>query len=237
MSADGEVAGLSYTLGTYSDLLERFVDAGYRFEGFDVDRVTPRTALLRHDVDLSPERALAMARTEASRGIQATYFFSVTAPVYDLLDPGTRRVLEAIEREGHDVGLHFDVREHWDERPDDTELRDAIRGEAESLDRLVSGAVETVSFHDPPAWVLEESVEGFTSALEPRFAAGLALVSDANQRWREADPFADGLPRTVQLVVHPGLWHDHERDAADIVEEADRRTRSELRRYVATLDA
>lgn len=229
------MAGVRYTLGAYSELLERFVDAGYRFEGFDVGEVTPRTVLLRHDVTLSPERALAMARAEASRGIQATYFLSVTAPVYDLLDPETRRVVEAIEREGHDVGLHFDPHEHFEGRPDEDELVAAVRAEIESLDRIVAGSVDAVSFHDPPERIVGRRFPGFTSATESRFVEGVDYVTDEGQHWREDDPFADGLPPAVQLLVHPGLWHDRERDAADIVEEADRETRSALRRYVATL--
>ncbi len=58
-----------------------------------------RRAILKHDVDRLPGRALALARLEASFGVATTYFFRVPFP---------RRVVQEILDLGHEVGYHYE---------------------------------------------------------------------------------------------------------------------------------
>ena len=64
------LTGCGFHLRHYEELLEAAQAGGYRFAGFDRDP-EPGDLLLRHDVDLSLEAALRMARLEAERGAHA----------------------------------------------------------------------------------------------------------------------------------------------------------------------
>lgn len=229
-----EPRGLSYDLGTYAQLLRGLVHADYEFVGFD-GPLGPREVALRHDVDLSIERATIMADLEATLGVQSTYCFLVTAPVYDLLLPEHRRRLESILDAGHDVGLHFDPHRYWDDEPDPDEVEAEVAAELASLERAVDTDVEVVSFHVPPDWALATAYDGFESTYRPRYFEDVTYVSDSSQKWVGKHPFAESVPRSMQLLVHPGLWHRTHRPMAEIV--ADRRDRCtrRIREYLDPL--
>lgn len=226
--------GLAYDVENYRRLLGRFLAAGYEFVGFH-GSLDPGEVALRHDVDLSVERAVEMARVEAQLGVESTYCFLVTAPVYDLLVPEHRRRIERIVEAGHDVGLHFDTHRYWEERPDPGELAARVAAERQSLARIADAAVDAVSFHVPPEWVLGTRFEGFTSTYEPGYFEAVGYASDSNQKWRRERPFPDDLPESLQLLVHPGLWHEHHRPMSAIVAERRRRCERRLAEYVAPL--
>ena len=62
-----------FDLVHYRELLDAAQAGGYRFAFFD-RLPEPGTVLLRHDVDLSLDAALAVAELEAEAGAPATYF-------------------------------------------------------------------------------------------------------------------------------------------------------------------
>ena len=70
-----------FTLAHYRELLEAADD--YEWATFDRE---PRAGdlFLRHDVDLSLEAALAMARIEHERGARASYFLMTESRFYNL---------------------------------------------------------------------------------------------------------------------------------------------------------
>lgn len=210
--------GLQFTEDDYSNLLSELISAGYDFVGYDEPGT--REVILRHDVDLCPVRALKMARIEAALGISSTYFFLVGAAPYDLLLPENRKAIEEIRTLGHDVGLHFDVRRYWDDEPATDDLVRQIESEAASLGRLTGGdPVPVVSFHVPPRWVLGVDLPVFTNAYAPRYFEDITYRSDSNQKWRDGAPFVDGPPETMQILVHPGLWHERDRTLDCILDE------------------
>jgi hypothetical protein len=228
-----EPDGMRFTPDRYEELLVGLLDDGYEFVGYGDPG--PREVILRHDVDLSPERALAMARIEADLGVTATYFFLLTTPVYNPIAPRHRRAIEGIESLGHDVGLHFDTHQAWDDRPGRRSVVETVTRELAALDRLVDEPVDVVSFHVPPDWVLDRSFEGFTNAYAPRYFSEITYLSDSNQKWRVRRPFADGVPETLQLLVHPGLWESRDRGLEAIVADLADRTHHRVDRYLHRL--
>src|SRR5690606_12158019 len=64
--------------------------------------------IVRHDVDLSLERAVAVGAVERDAGVQATFLVMVDSPLYDLDAPGARAAVRELREQGHDVGLHMD---------------------------------------------------------------------------------------------------------------------------------
>src|SRR5947208_11960648 len=80
----------------------------YSFASFDERPDTPHV-LWRHDVDLSPHRALAIARLEADAGVLSTYCVLLHSEFYNLLEAGITERIREIVRLGHRLGLHFDA--------------------------------------------------------------------------------------------------------------------------------
>jgi len=216
-----DLSSLEYRLDSYASLLRSFQAAGYTFGGFNPDDPpSDSEILLRHDVDLSLGRAVAMAERERELGVQSTYCVLISAPVYDLTRPQNVRALQRIAKLGHDIALHFDTRVYWaDDEPDPESVAARVRDELGVLSRLIETEVATASFHIPPAWVLDRTFEGFTNTYAPPFFSEIDYRSDSGQKWCSTDPFPDGLPERFQLLVHPGLWYDDHRPMADIVDE------------------
>jgi len=76
---------MDFTLATYTRLLKALQASGYPFQtitGF-FERPGYKTVLLRHDVDLLPKNALAMAKLEHGMGVVATYYFRAVPESWD----------------------------------------------------------------------------------------------------------------------------------------------------------
>lgn len=61
--------------------------------------------VLKHDVEINPHKALALAEIEHSYNIQATYYIQA----YLLKDSGNIKILQKINNLGHEVTYHYDV--------------------------------------------------------------------------------------------------------------------------------
>lgn len=196
---------VEFTFEWYDRLLAWLDDAGYTASSFDTEPADG-TVLLRHDVDLSPRKALVMGRLEAERGMSATYFFLATSPLYNVLDAPNRRILAELDALGHRVGLHFNTHQYWDAEPELTELRGRIDDIRQILSTAAPSADTTVSFHCPPDWALDRTFEGIRHTYEPRFFSEIGYTADSGQRWRDEPVLGEPLPDRFQLLTHPGLW-------------------------------
>lgn len=198
---------VEYTYEWYREYLGLLRSAGYSFGSFR-DPPSPGTVFLRHDVDLSVERALRMARTEADLGVESTYFFLVTSGLYNPLAREHREGIREIAALGHEVGLHFDTHQYWEAEPPEDDLLARVDEERSVLETVHPEAVSPISFHVPPEWVLDRRFEAFRSTYDPALFADVAYVADSGGRWRDDPPPVGELSETMQVLVHPGLWHD-----------------------------
>lgn len=238
LQSPAELSSIDYRLDSYAGLLRSFRDAGYEFGSFEGGRPAAGEILLRHDVDLSLDRALAMAEKERELGVESTYCVLLAAPAYDLTRPRNLRVLQRIADLGHDLALHFDTHRYWSTAADPgaAVIEAKVADELDVLGRLVGQTVSTASFHIPPEWVLDRPFESFTNTYAPAVFSEIGYRSDSSQKWRSAEPFGDGLPERLQLLVHPGLWHADGRPMAEIVDERRRRCHSRVDDYFDPLD-
>ena len=88
-----------------TELLRAAHEGGYRWAGFDA----PPSAgdlILRHDVDLSLEGALAVAEIEADEGAWSTWFLMTRSVFYNLASPDGERAIERLRSLGHRVAHH-----------------------------------------------------------------------------------------------------------------------------------
>jgi hypothetical protein len=176
----------AFDLAHYRELVEAARAGGYRFAFFDRDP-QPGDLLLRHDVDLSLEAALALAELEAELGAAATYFLMTESVFYNLASREGEVALRRLRELGHRVGLH------------------AVYPRAE-LDARFDGVL---AWHNPEPEYMSASVDGAANAMEPRFFVRGRYRSDSNQHWREGCPheaLGRGDFEWLQLLTHPEIW-------------------------------
>jgi hypothetical protein len=173
-----------FGLGHYRELLEAARAGGYRFAFFD-STVETGTVLLRHDVDLSLDAALAMAELEAETGAVATYFLMTRSEFYNLDSPSGATAIERLRGLGHRVGLH------------------AVWPDVDRDERFDP----VLAWHNPDPEYMREPVEGFVNVMEAPWAD--VYRSDSNQHWRQGCPHEElrvgGFER-LQLLTHPEIW-------------------------------
>ena len=98
---------MDFTLKKYAELLHVLDDYGYQFVTFEQyctekESMRDRFVILRHDVDLKPENALAVARLEHVMDIQASYYFRVVE------QSNKPEIIKAIAGLGHEIGYHYE---------------------------------------------------------------------------------------------------------------------------------
>jgi hypothetical protein len=173
-----------FTLAHYRELLEAADD--YEWATFDREP-RPGDLFLRHDVDLSLEAALAMARIEHERGARATYFLMTESRFYNLDSHHGRVAIAELRELGHAVGLH------------------AVHPNARLDDRFDP----VIAWHNPDPEYMSQPVDGAVNVMSPPWFTRGRYRSDSNRHWREGCPheeLASGAFDWLQLLVHPEIW-------------------------------
>lgn len=97
-----------FTLKKYTELLQVLKGSGYQFLTFEQYCLNKDPlpeewfVILRHDVDLKAENALATAKIEHSLGIRASYYFRVVE------QSNRPEIIKAIADLGHEIGYHYE---------------------------------------------------------------------------------------------------------------------------------
>ena len=206
---------------TYWWILERVAESNRfaRLCDFASDEPPEPFAILRHDVDYSPDAALRLAEREAERGVAATYFLLAGTRYYNLLAPEHAHVARRLVQLGHEVGLHYDVNSFspWPR----TEWGRLLRAQARMLGEIAGAEVVSIAMHQP-ALNGEDPFRGdrqFVNAYDPRFVRDTVYVSDSCRAWRNAgwSMLESGVvPKRLQISLHPINWSDCDRDRAAI---------------------
>lgn len=196
-----------FTEGGYVALLE-LAARRYRFVRYTDNLDGHGLALWRHDVDFSPQRALALARIEAERKLRATYFVQLTSRFYSALEPEVAAIVRAISALGHDIGLHFDPELHAG-----ADLGRRLTWEAGLLKEIAGCEVRVFSLHNPttisPNPFVEPRFAGLVNATAPVLGETFTYCSDSNGVWRHcplAEVLADPVSRNVHVLTHPEWW-------------------------------
>jgi hypothetical protein len=203
-------AGCDFSLAHYRELLQAAKAGGYRFAGFDR---APQAGdlILRHDVDLSLEGALAVAEVEADEGVSSTWFLMTRSNFYNLDSPAGEAAIGRLRELGHRVAHHAVwPRVDLDER----------------FDRVVA-------WHNPDPEYMKAPIEGAVNVMEATFFDPERYRSDSNQHWRHGcphDELAAGAFEWLQLLTHPEIWAFEGatmRESMESMLEADRAARFE----------
>jgi hypothetical protein len=190
--------------------LLRLAKAQYRFVGFTEPSREEKTILWRHDVDISPHRARAVARIEAEEGMTSTYFVLLHATWYNALETEVVRIFEEIAALGHRIGLHFDP-SHYTDRED---LEPLMRLERTMLEATLQVPIESFSWHNPNQgnWIetlSAPSIAGMANAYSAAVRERFSYVSDSHGIWRFRrlhDVLASAEQQHLHVLTHPEWW-------------------------------
>ncbi|MFN2627740.1 MAG: hypothetical protein ABR569_03775 [Gaiellaceae bacterium] len=176
----------AFDLRHYRELVAAARTGGYRFATFD-NPPQPGDLYLRHDVDLSLEAALELARAEYELGARATYFLMTESVFYNLLSPSGERAVRELREWGHAVGLH------------------AVYPRAELDGRFDP----VIAWHNPDRQYMSKPLAAAVNVMEPAYFDPEHYRSDSNQHWRSGCPheaLAAGEIEWLQLLTHPEIW-------------------------------
>jgi len=215
----------SFTRAAYATLLSNLLERGYRGCSFPEALPDRRDLLLRHDIDIWPRAALALAEIEWEQGLAADYFFLMHSPLYETGAPDTCAVIEILLSLGHRIGLHFDTARYADDLA--TQEREAAR-ECAALETLTGQPIKLISFHRPAKSLLgyHGPIAGRAHAYQPRYFTEIGYCSDSRGQWRYGHPLTQEsviAGRALQLLTHPIWWEsdcagDREAALARVVE-------------------
>jgi hypothetical protein len=199
-----------FSLDHYGELIRAAKSGGYRWAGFD----KPPAAgdlILRHDVDLSLDAALAVAELEAAEGAWSTWFLMTRSVFYNLASSQGEQAIARLRELGHRVAHHavypnLDLDERFD---------------------------AVVAWHNPDPDYMAAPISGAVNVMEPPFFDPEHYRSDSNQRWQHGcphEPLARGQFEWLQLLTHPEIWAFEGRTMRETMEsmlDADRTARFE----------
>ena len=200
-----------FTTSQYVELL-RLAKKNYEFIGYGGSKPEGKYVYWRHDVDLSPNRAIRLAQLEHDEGVRSTYFFNPHCEFYNLLEKSQAKIVKDIISLGHDVGLHFDV--GFYQIQNEHELDALLVQEAELLHNWFGVRVNAFSFHNPNEFMLgceNESYGGLINCYSKYFKTLVPYCSDSNGYWRFRrlrDVLEAATDSSLQVLTHPGLWQE-----------------------------
>jgi hypothetical protein len=146
---------MDFTLQKYSELLQILNIRGYNFIPVKntpaLFEQTQKLVILRHDVDLHPDRSETTAMIEAELGLWGTYYFRIVPESWD------EDIIKTIAGLGHEIGYHYEdlsllaYEIQKNTLPLDRFMELAIQCFIENLNKLRSLApIKTICMHGSP---------------------------------------------------------------------------------------
>lgn len=209
-----------FTEDNYVEILERLINLGYEFIGFDYERISSDSNIViwRHDVDFSLNRAYRLAKIEKKLGVKATYFIHIQSSFYNILEPVQYRLIEKILNNGHTVGLHFDYGFYTLTKrlKDKDKIEESAMIEKNLLERYFNIQVNAISFHNP---VIDNALKlqqdyyaGMVNTYSKTIFDNCKYCSDSNGYWRfdRLQEVIEKGYKKLHVLTHPAWWVPYE---------------------------
>lgn len=206
---DADLAIEDFTEVGYAHLLNAAM-ARFRFIRFDDVADQGRVAIWRHDIDMSPHRALKMAEIEAASGVSADYFVMLGSRFYNPCEPSVTALIKKISSLGHRIGLHFDASVYSGNM---AVLEAGLINEKNLLSGLIGRPIDCFSLHNPTAQsgaaLSNRRHANLINASAPMLVQGFRYCSDSNGVWRHErlmDLVNDPSIERLYALTHPEWW-------------------------------
>lgn len=201
---------MDFTYKEYIRIIE-LCKKNYFFTTYKEINMHPKEVILRHDIDMDIDKAIALAKIEKEHNVRSTYFILVTSNLYNIANKYVRDSIANIAKLGHSIGLHFDETQYAKE-----EIYHRVKQEKDMLEKIVGHniIVDSVSMHIPSRKTLEANYDfgnDIINSYSENFFHEWKYISDSNMRWRE-DPFeviSSCQYSKLHILTHP-IWYDED---------------------------
>lgn len=202
------------TYKNYKNLVETLKE-DYTFTCFSKIKFSnepiEKKVLLRHDVDLSLEKALEMAEIEYELGIPATYFLFLRSPFYNIFSGNEGKIIRKIIELQHYIGLHFDFAKY--ENLTISQMSYQIKREIDFLQDFYSIKLDSVSFHRPLSMEFFSRLElsNYPHSYEPVFVNNFKYFTDSRAIWKYGHPLESKEyleKKNLHILIHPIWWNE-----------------------------
>jgi hypothetical protein len=206
----------TFSFEHYGDIMKHLLQNGHEFVFFTEQPQTDRFVYLRHDVDRSLDKALALALWERELGIKSTYFVRVHSRYYNCYSFPGLKALRTIMHAGHEIGLHTEFYDLAKVFGDDGSA--VFAREKRILEEILERPIQVFSPHRTTGSTSTGEIREHLTTLrdannmlctfDERFQSDVKYLSDSSGIWREGCPcgYLDLYPR-LQLLVHPIWWY------------------------------
>lgn len=175
--------------------------------------------ILRHDIEFSIERALALAQLEYEQlNIASSYFFQIRNNAYNVFSKHSLDMIHAIHDMGHAIGLHVHQRDHRE--PTSQTMTQLIRQDIQYFSQLTQINVDRFSFHRPTPTMLRANlnIDGLINAYGEKYfqydphhqekEPHISYFSDSEHQWKYGHPLVitNRKHKKFQLLIHPYSW-------------------------------
>lgn len=204
---------MKFTYESYIGLIKKLLRGGYEFTGYSEWSKVEKSVILRHDIDMSLEKAVRMSELEKELiGRGGVYFVLLTSDFYNVHSKQSRRCIHKIIENGATIGLHFDEAQYEVSGKD--QLRTLITQELDMLTDAIGEKVDVVSMHRPSEKVLSANIDipGVINAYASCYFKSMKYLSDSRRHWRED---VDGIVSLAEephlhILTHPFWYMDGE---------------------------
>ena len=195
-------------LGKYSDLIQQFLDKGYKDIFFDALLGKYNQLIIRHDIDFDCEFACKMAKVEYDIGIKSSYFFMLSNPIYNVFSEKNKKYIKNIKTFGHNISIHFDF-----------EIGD-LKKEIDIFESFFDTKIDIISVHRPDLKLLNKI--GIEHTYLPKYFEDIKYFSDSRGEFKyghptESEEFKKG--KSIQLLIHPEWWMSDKSKSIEIIQD------------------
>lgn len=217
---------MNFTYKEYLKIISLLKRHGYQFMGYRNDYSDLKSVILRHDVDLSLDKAVEFAEFENSLGVVSTYYVLLSSYWYNIMEPSSQKKIKKIVALGHDVGLHFDESKYRfiNDNTWKSNITKVIEKEAHLMETILDGDVKirSVSMHIPSSKTLgaDLKLDGLINSYGKDFFEKWKYVSDSNMNWRENvfEIIESENYNKLHILTHPFWYEEQVKDKKDKIE-------------------
>ncbi len=203
---------MNFTFDDYREIITLLNTNGYHIKTYSSKPSYGKEVILRHDIDMSIDKALDFAYFENSIGVKATYFVLITSSLYNVFKKENLNKLRKIQNLGHSIGLHFDETNY--NAAGASDIENAVLNEKKILENILPGIeIETVSMHMPSKATLEANLDFnnlIINSYSDLYFKEYKYVSDSLMRWREnvREIISSNRYDKLHILTHP-IWYDN----------------------------
>lgn len=203
---------MEFTYEAYIELISLLRRNNYTFSKYTNFNKINKPVILRHDIDISLEKALDIAKLEYQNGVSSTYFVLLSTNFYNIFSKESNEILSETMNLGHEIGLHFDEKRY--EIKDEEDLEKYIQYEKDVLEKALNKEINVVSMHRPSKWILENDIHLRTiiNTYSTEFLHHFKYMSDSRMHWREdiISVIKSNDYDRLHILTHP-FWYANER--------------------------